>query len=121
IADCYGVNEEVLDDLDYLKRLLVMSIKMTGAHILDDVDYEFRPNGVTALFLLSESHCSIHTYPDKGYASIDMYTCGENIDTKLGVDFLFRVLAPTRVNGVMIERGNIDGLLSSPYFYPRGE
>jgi S-adenosylmethionine decarboxylase len=115
IIDCYGLGGNFLNDLNYLNTLLKGSITMTGAKILDTCEYQFEPNGVTIIHMLSESHASIHTYPDKGYLSCDMYTCGENVDTKAGIDFLLDIIKPTQVNGVIIERGNINGLSTSPY------
>jgi S-adenosylmethionine decarboxylase len=117
IADCWGVKSNVLDDFYYLKFLLEKGIQLTGANILDECEHKFEPNGVTILHLLSESHASIHTYPDKGYIALDMYTCGEHIDTQRGIDHILDVLRPEQVNGVVIERGNIDGLFGEPYIY----
>ena len=65
-----------LDNPDVLDRVFSEGIKRCGATIIGRVLHKFQPQGVSGIYLLSESHTSFHTWPEKGYASIDTYTCG---------------------------------------------
>lgn len=55
--------------------------------------------------MLSESHLSIHTYPEKGFAAIDCYTCGETVDPQVAVDHLVAVLKPSKTYAKKLVRG----------------
>lgn len=57
---------QLLLDLDY-------TVVAAGKHF-------FVPHGITAFWILSESHCAIHTYPEHGYFSIDLYTCTDKLE-----------------------------------------
>ena len=58
------------------------------------------------LVMLSESHLSIHTYPERGFAAIDCYTCGETVDPQLAIDYLINVLKPEKVYAQEIDSGH---------------
>jgi len=76
ILDLYDCDPEILDDYFYLQQTLVKALERSGATILKLCGEKFKPQGVTLLALLTESHASIHTWPELGYAAIDLYTCG---------------------------------------------
>lgn len=66
----------ILDSVEHLDSILTEGIERCGATILNKASHKFDPSGVSMLFMLAESHLSIHTWPEKGYAAVDMYTCG---------------------------------------------
>ena len=71
-------NPDLLDDEEFVKKALTEAASAAGATLLNLVSHKFEPQGVTALALLAESHISIHTYPEYGYAAVDAFTCGEH-------------------------------------------
>ena len=88
ILDLYDCDPEILNDYGELQRLLEASLVMAKANILRIVGEKFEPQGVTLLALLAESHASIHTWPEIGYAAIDLYTCGDATQTHKAAEFL---------------------------------
>ena len=88
ILDLYDCDPDILDDYEELQRLLEASLVMAKANILRIIGEKFKPQGVTLLALLSESHASIHTWPEIGYAAIDLYTCGDVTETHRAAEFL---------------------------------
>jgi S-adenosylmethionine decarboxylase len=88
ILDLYECDPEILDDYEELQRLLEASLVMSGANILRIFGEKFKPQGVTLLALLAESHASIHTWPELGYCAIDLYTCGTATKTDKAAAFL---------------------------------
>jgi len=88
ILDLYDCDPDILDDYEALQRLLEASLVMAKANILRIIGEKFKPQGVTLLALLSESHASIHTWPEIGYAAIDLYTCGDVTETHRAAEFL---------------------------------
>ena len=88
ILDLYDCDPDILDDYEELQRLLEASLVMAKANILRIIGEKFKPQGVTLLALLAESHASIHTWPQLGYAAIDLYTCGDTTQTHKATEFL---------------------------------
>ena len=88
ILDLYGCDQDLLDNYDELQRLLEVALNMANATILRIIGEKFKPQGVTLLALLAESHASIHTWPELGYAAIDLYTCGDTTKSHKAATFL---------------------------------
>ena len=88
ILDLYDCDPGILDDYEELQRLLEASLVMAKANILRIIGEKFEPQGVTLLALLAESHASIHTWPEQGYAAVDLYTCGDKTQTHKAAEFL---------------------------------
>jgi S-adenosylmethionine decarboxylase len=104
-VDAWGVDYELLNNADWLQSQLVEAAESCGATVLSVQSKQFEPQGATVLVLLSESHISIHTYPEKGFAAVDCYTCGTTVDPQLAVDYLISVLKPARTYAKKLIRG----------------
>ncbi|QDU97585.1 adenosylmethionine decarboxylase [Lignipirellula cremea] len=80
LADFYGVAPEPLRDESLLTSLLLRVLGDSGFHILSHRSAKFpgEESGATVMVLLSESHATIHTYPEFGYAAIDIFSCGDS-------------------------------------------
>jgi S-adenosylmethionine decarboxylase len=88
ILDLYDCDPGILDDYEELQRLLEASLVLAKANILRIIGEKFKPQGVTLLALLAESHASVHTWPEIGYCAIDLYTCGDKTETHKAAEFL---------------------------------
>lgn len=95
LAEFEGCPFEVLDDKLYLEYALEDVAKAIGATVLFTNGYKFYPQGVSVFTMLSESHISIHTYPEEGLAFFDCFTCGETIDPDKTIPFLKEKLKAT--------------------------
>lgn len=93
-ADLYGVEFERLNDKNYLATVLVIAATKAGAHVLEEVSWQFDPNGVTVACILSESHITCHSYPEKGFIAIDCYTCGEKCEPEVAIQYCIDKLEP---------------------------
>ncbi len=82
----------------FLEHHLVHAADQSGAHVLNVSTKEFHPHGVTVLVLLSESHLSIHTYPEKNFAAIDCYTCGTTVEPQIAIDYIVSILKPNEMH-----------------------
>ena len=68
-------NKELLNSLAQMKTLLDSICEKYDFHILHKTEHAFTPQGFTILYMLAESHISIHTFPEKEYLALDIYTC----------------------------------------------
>ena len=78
ILELYQCDNAKLNDEAFIRTTLTSSAKAAGATLINLVTHSFKPQGVTGLALLAESHISIHTWPEIGYAAIDVFTCGDH-------------------------------------------
>jgi S-adenosylmethionine decarboxylase proenzyme, Bacillus form len=104
-VDTWGVDFDLLNDAEVLQSHMVEAAEACGATVLSVQAKQFEPQGATVLVMLSESHLSIHTYPERGFAAIDCYTCGETVDPQLAIDYLVSVLKPTSAHAKKLVRG----------------
>lgn len=81
-------NPNLLDDENFVRDSLTKAAEAANSTLLGLVSHKFEPQGVTAVALLAESHISIHTWPEHGYASVDCYTCGEHTDPEAAARLL---------------------------------
>jgi len=105
ILDLCSCNVDLLNDSQYIMLTLREAIVQSNSTLLEEVKYEFTPQGITAICLLSESHISIHTWPEMEYAAVDIFTCGEHTDPKTACDFIINALQSKFPKMTIIPRG----------------
>lgn len=84
VMEVWGVRAHTLDDESYLARVLADASEAAGLTVLQSAFHRFSPQGVTGVVLLSESHTSVHTWPEYGYAAIDLFSCGARLEMPCG-------------------------------------
>ena len=93
-----------LNNANELRAAFMKALQASGATCLGTCDYEFQPNGYTMIALLSESHASIHTYPEFGSCFIDVFTCGTKCKNEDFIAVLANYLKPGKIEQSNIER-----------------
>lgn len=76
LSDC---PRELLDSPDRLERLLESCAVRGGATVISSNFHHFSPQGVSGVVVIAESHITIHTWPEHGYAAVDVFTCGHSV------------------------------------------
>jgi S-adenosylmethionine decarboxylase len=92
VLELYDCSPEHLNDRPLIAQALREAAKLAESTLLGEVNHQFTPQGVTALALLAESHISIHTWPENGYAAVDVFTCGEHTKPEAACQYLAKVL-----------------------------
>ncbi|MGI9149437.1 MAG: adenosylmethionine decarboxylase [Chloroflexota bacterium] len=106
ILEMWGCqNLESVDTAESALREMVVALDV---NLLDLRVYPFSPVGVTGIAIVSESHLVIHTWPEYGYAAVDIFTCGAVRDPKEAVNVLRRLFTPERIGVMEINRGQMD-------------
>lgn len=80
LVELFGCKPEIIDNEKFLEKILVEGLLEAGSKILGKFFYKFQPQGVTGVIAIAESHLTIHTWPEKGYAALDIFTCGSRMD-----------------------------------------
>lgn len=104
LAEYRGCDPDVLDDLDAITRALAEAARAAGATVLSSHLHRFTPRGVSGVLIIMESHLSIHTWPERGYAAVDFYTCGAGDPAKAHAALALALRAQT-FETMLIERG----------------
>lgn len=104
IAQYYDCDHAALCDTKQLAAAMKQATLASGAHLLGSTDYTFEGNGYTLVLLLSESHASIHTYPEYNACFVDLFTCGQKCSAAKFDAALREYLKPKRVDSRLQER-----------------
>lgn len=80
LIDLYGCDADLLDDAEYIETHLREAAESAGATFVDATFHRFSPHGVTGVLTIQESHLAIHTWPEHGFAAVDLFTCGAEVD-----------------------------------------
>lgn len=105
IVEYYGCDRAILNDLPALADLLVEAAKRAGATPVKREFHQFAPHGVSGVVIITESHLTIHTWPEHGYAAVDFFTCGEGTNPLRAHEYLTRGLDATRAHPLTLRRG----------------
>lgn len=82
LVEYHDCSREVLNDLETIEKLMCKAAKAAKATVVGKVFHPFFPHGVSGVVVVEESHLSIHTWPEHGYAAVDFFTCGECVPEK---------------------------------------
>jgi S-adenosylmethionine decarboxylase len=107
LLDLYGIPASQLDDLDHLRACLEQAARDGGAHVVESRFSRFSPQGASGVVILAESHVAVHTWPELGFAAVDVFTCGAPSVADGVADAVVRLLAPTRFETKRIARGHM--------------
>ncbi len=92
ILELYDCDKSKLNDEAFIRTKITSAAKFAGATLINLISHHFEPQGVTGLALLAESHISIHTWPESGYAAIDIFTCGDHTMPEKACEYLYNAL-----------------------------
>ena len=101
IIDLYQASN--LNDMVLMKKAMHEVIEKTGATLLFENFHHFQPSGITGIACLAESHLSVHTWPEQGYAAFDIFMCGQS-KPELAIDVLKHYFGGTE-KVTVIQRG----------------
>jgi S-adenosylmethionine decarboxylase proenzyme len=102
LQDC---NKEVLNDPGFLRDAMVRAAIDCGATVLSESFHHFSPQGVSGVVIIAESHLSIHTWPEYGYAAVDIFTCGTSVEPRKAAEALIEKLEAKNHSMREIQRG----------------
>ena len=103
--DAFDCQKEILNNAEELEVLLKKAINQLGMEILSSHFHSFIPQGVTGVIGISTSHFSIHTWPEHGYAALDLYTCGDQ-DIWPALEKILNKIQAKRTNVYELSRGD---------------
>lgn len=102
LKDC---NSKFLNDLKKVEDILVTAAKEAKATIIETRFHKFSPFGISGVVVIAESHLTIHTWPEYGYAAVDIFTCGETLQPSVAAHYIIGKLQSKNPSMVEMKRG----------------
>ncbi len=106
-------DREILDDLSYIQEALVSAAEEVGATVVGQSFHKFAPLGVTGILAIAESHICIHTWPEYGFAAVDIFTCGQGFEPHPAAELLIQRLRCKEPSVIEVKRGDLTELTAS--------
>lgn len=108
IAEFYDCDETIINGQEIVEDIMIDAVEVSGATIVKPAFHKFSPHGVSGMVVVSESHFSIHTWPEYKYCAVDIFTCGDLIDNHKALQFLKQKLKAKNISVVEMKRGLLD-------------
>lgn len=106
IAEFYDCDGDLLANVDYVTDAMLEAAKRAKATIVAHTFHHFSPLGVSGAIIIAESHLAIHTWPEYGYAAVDLFTCGDSLHTEQAFHYLREALKSGTFSTMSLERGH---------------
>ena len=108
LLELKGCDKEVINDLSFLRGVMLAAANEAGATVLGESFHQFNPHGISGAVIIAESHLFIHTWPEYGYAAVDIFTCGDSVQPGRAAEILIRKLGAKDHSIITIQRGLLD-------------
>lgn len=105
LLELKNCDREMLDDLSLVRDALISAAQQVGAKILGESFHKFHPRGVTGVLAIAESHLCIHTWPEHGYAAVDVFTCSQTFDPERVAELLIDRFGSKDPSILVVKRG----------------
>lgn len=105
LVEYYNCDRRILTDVGSIEDILIGAAKTARAHIVDVVFHTFNPHGVSGVVVIQESHLAIHTWPEHGLASVDIYTCGDSVNPWHCYKYILKHLKAKNSTAMEMKRG----------------
>lgn len=106
LVEFMGCDPHIMNDVTSIERDMVGAAQKAGATVINSTFHHFSPYGVSGVVVIQESHLAIHTWPEYGYAAVDLFTCGE-MDAWISFDFLKEKFGAKQYSALEMKRGAI--------------
>ena len=105
LAEINGCQHDILNDLKLIEKTMVDAAIFAGAEVREVAFHEFSPVGISGVVIISESHLTIHTWPELGYAAVDVFTCGPDVDPWVACRYLSEKFKARSMTATEVKRG----------------
>jgi S-adenosylmethionine decarboxylase proenzyme len=108
LAEFYDCNPNILNNTALIEQEMAAAAVACGATIVQQAFHHFSPYGVSGVVIIAESHLAIHTWPEYGYAAVDLFTCGDSCDPNVAYNTLRQALHAGEATCTELRRGFFD-------------
>ena len=110
LVEMYGCDPAVLNNIEVIETEMKNAAVEANATVVDSSFHMFSPYGVSGVVVIAESHLAIHTWPEYGYAAVDLFTCGDDVDPWVAYRYLEKIFKAQYASTVEMKRGQMDAV-----------
>jgi spermidine synthase len=108
IVEFFGCDPDIMNDVSYIEQSMLQAATDAHATVINSTFHHFSPFGVSGVVVIQESHLAIHTWPEYGFASVDIFTCGETVNPWVCYQILHEKFKATHGSAMEMGRGQRD-------------
>lgn len=113
LIEMYGCDPKTLMGVDYVGHSMVRAARESKAKIVETSFHQFQPYGVSGVVVIEESHYTIHTWPEYGYAAVDLFYCSEEVEVDKAIEVLKESFKPQYISIIEMKRGVLPEVATS--------
>ncbi len=121
LVEFYNCDTDILNNVKFIEKAMNEATILSGATIVGSHFHTFNPHGVSGVVIIAESHLSIHTWPEYGYAAVDIFTCGETIDAGKAFQHLKDSFRAKHTATIEMKRGQLHDIQGELHHKPMAE
>jgi spermidine synthase len=107
LVEFYDCSPELMNDVVHIENSMVAAAETAGATVINSTFHHFSPYGVSGVVVIQESHLAIHTWPEYGYAAVDLFTCGDSVDPWVSYKYLKDAFEAGHGSSMELRRGQL--------------
>ena len=115
IVEFFECEPELLNDVVHIEESMIAAAETAGATVINSSFHHFSPYGVSGVVVIQESHLAIHTWPEYGFASVDLFTCGDAVNPWVSNEYIQEALKASHRSAVEMRRGQINHLIKRDF------
>ncbi len=108
LVEFFECSPEILNDVTIIEKNMVEGAVEAGATVINSTFHHFSPFGVSGVVVIQESHLAVHTWPEYGYAAVDLFTCGDTVDPWISYRYLLHAFKASHGSSMELLRGQLD-------------
>ncbi len=108
LVEYYNCKADLLNDVVHIEKSMEQAATEAGATLINSTFHHFSPYGVSGVVVIQESHLAIHTWPEYGFAAVDLFTCGDTVDPWVSYQFLEKAFEASHGSAMEMRRGHMD-------------
>jgi len=109
IVEGSGCNPDVISRVEQVEQIMVRAAEVADVQVWAISFHRFQPHGVSGVVVISESHLSVHTWPEMGYVALDIFTCGERAKPEAAVQHALKEFGAANMHITEVTRGLDEG------------
>jgi S-adenosylmethionine decarboxylase len=109
LLEYHGCDRSLVKHADQVRSIFLEAVRLGRGTIVTDVFHTFSPFGVSGVVVIAESHVTVHTWPEHGYAAVDIFSCSQHLDRVAIRRFLKDAFHATEVRQKTVRRGDVFG------------
>ncbi len=114
LVEFMNCDPHIMNDVAGIERDMVAAAQKAGATVINSTFHHFSPWGVSGVVVIQESHLAIHTWPEYGYAAVDLFTCGD-MDAWISFDHLKECFKSLSYSAIEMKRGSVNLLTRNDF------